>query len=378
MLQTNRSWRLLIGLLILTSGCSEDTSIRSYQVAKNQSVVPPIAEIKPARILGMIVPHDESAWFLKLTDQPEQVQKLDGDFRKLAQSISFGDDGSPRWQLTEGWSEQVLRQITYAKFSHPDGAIVTLTQLGANTKDADQWQRYLKDNINRWREQLSLAPADWPAIETELEEVPSHSTETAKAYFISLTGKQSSGGSSMAPFAPFANRSQVSQAPNDEIHSGAGVASVEQSSAAEPASTRPKLTYENPEGWQEQPSSGIRLAHFEIPGEPSKATVSISTAGGDIEQSVGMWLQQIGDEADESRIQQIVDSATSAESKLGEYRCYTIAGGDEAEGQSAIAIRVAVIPISPRESLFVKLTGSKEQIESLKEPMDQLIASLQW
>ncbi len=380
--KSKNPWWLSVALILFVGGCSEDTRIRSYTVAKAKSSGGALdgalaAEAKPAQLLGMIVPHDQNAWFLKMTDDPTRVQQLDNDFRMIAQSLSFDNDGSPRWQLADGWNQQVMRQITYAKFSRDDGATITLTQLGATTNDPGQWQDYLKDNINRWRQQLNLEPADWPEIETELEEVPSHSTETAKAYFVSLTGKQAAGGAPMAPFAPFAGRGQTSQAPNDDVHSNLAVDGDRPRASGEPEPKRLQLTYQVPEGWQEQPTSGIRLAHFEIPGEPTKATVSISTAGGDIEQSIGMWLQQIGSTSNEDQIQRIAEAAISADSKLGDYRCYTITGGDGASQERPnMAIRVAVIPLASGESLFVKLTGSGEQVDQLSNAMDQLIESL--
>jgi hypothetical protein len=181
----------LMGISLCLFGCAEDTAIRSYTVAKSRSEPSSTAEAKPAQILGAILPREGSAWFLKITDDPGRVQPLSDDFWQLARSLSFNEDGTPRWTLAEGWTEQILRQITYAQFLHPGGATVTLTKLGADTSNAEQWQAYLKENINRWRQQLNLSPMDWTEIQGDITEIPEHSTETAKAYFVSLTGKQS-------------------------------------------------------------------------------------------------------------------------------------------------------------------------------------------
>ena len=345
----------LIGINCLILGCSEDTAIRSYSVAKKQVAPAAVEAASPAQMLGVIVPYRESAWFFKMTDNPDKVQRLADQFRQLASSLSFSEDGTPQWQLAEGWTEKVLKQITYAQFSSADGALVTLTQLGANTNDVQQWQTYLTDNINRWRQQLSLEPQDWTAMQPELQEIASHSTETAKAYFVSLTGKQSAAGQ-RGMRAPFL----------EQMSSGAA--------AAQPQTAGPvKLSYQVPDGWQEKSVTGIRLAAFEIADSPSPGTVVVSTASGAVETSVGMWLQQIGASAGEEQVKRVIDSAVEGTVQKTTYRCYTITQDDKEQ-----AIRVAVIPIGPSGNIYVKLTGSNKLMQSQSEKMDQFLTSLSW
>jgi len=361
-------------LFIACTGCGEDTAIRSYSVAKNSGSgssagaadTAGVAD-KPAQLLGVIVPHQESAWFLKMTDEPEKVQKLTDDFRNLASSLTFSQDGTPEWSLADGWQQKVLKQITYAQFSNADGATVTLTQLGANTADATQWQTYLKDNINRWRQQLGLDPQEWSSIEQELEEVPTHSTETAKAYFVSLIGRQSAAaGGAMRAVPPM-------MGPSPESRPQSSTLPTKESSE----SAKPRLTYQVPESWQEQPSSGIRLASFQIPAEPEMGTLVVAVAGGQLEQSIAMWMQQVGLEPEESRVKKVMENAVQASSLLGEYSCFSVEGSTpQAEGGKSVAIRVAVIPLNDRESLFVKMTGTKALIAAQLEKFDQFVQSL--
>lgn len=404
---------LLIGV-IATIGCGEDTAIRSYTVAKQSSAdrdAPSdtaTAAGKPAQLLGVIVPHQESAWFFKMTDEPERIQKLTDDFMSLASSLTFSPDGTPQWNLADGWEQRVMKQITYAQFSNADGATVTLTQLGANTKDSTQWQNYLKDNINRWRQQLGLDPQDWTTIEPALEEVPSHSTETAKAYFVSLVGRQAaSGAGAMRGAVPPAMRSA-----DDGRSASSKTSSTPPDSQTD--STRPRLTYSVPESWLEQPASGIRLASFQIPAkkdsdakdsDPSNSstadistagsstadsstadsltadagTVVVAVAGGQMEQSMAMWMRQVGLEPVEDQVKRLIQNAVSLTAPLGDYQCFTIEGTSlPSDGQIAVVIRVAVIPLNERESLFVKMTGPKELIAAESKTLDQFVQSLQW
>lgn len=379
----------LLWALVCCCGCREDTSIRTYSVAKSGPGASADSEPQPAQLLGMIIPQGESAWFLKLTDQPERVQQVSEDFRSIADSLVFSEDGTPRWTLADGWSEQVLRQITYAQFLHPEGATVTLTQLGANTADVSQWQSYLRENINRWREQLSLAPQDWATMEQNIEVIPQHSTETAKAYFVSLSGTQASGAGGRGPMGqlPAQNRSRPASSQSGP-------------SAQRDEPTRRQLTYQVPEGWVEYPTSGIRLASFEISEGERSAMVTVSTAGGSIDQSVQMWIAQIGVEPNEDRVREIVGSAVRRE-RVGGQACTTYmvvepaaaemepSDEDLAVGTSAdnaleqadaqtVAIRVSVIPLDDRENIFVKMSGDFDLIQSQIEEMDQFVDSLAW
>jgi hypothetical protein len=390
----------LLGVLIFLCGCGEETAIRSYSVPKN--VPRPSAEsaAQPAQMLGMIIPNSGSAWFFKLTDRPEVVQSLSADFRKIADSFNFSADGTPRWTLAEGWSEQILRQITYAQFTHSTGATVTLTQLGANTSDTSQWQSYLRENVNRWREQLSLAPQDWAAMEQSMVEVPQHSSETAKAYYVNLNGTQAVGSGVRGPMGQ--RRSGMDGRPSNPQASAPS--RREQPNRQQDEPTRRQLTYTIPEGWLEYPTSGIRLASFEISQGLLSAMVTVTAAGGSIEQSVQMWLAQIGSNPDEQRVSQVVQSAVKRDAKNGNI-CTTymvvdlppdsdvrLAGSPEdasdredsvderGAGPSGqpVAIRVTVISLDDRESIFVKMSGDLELVQLQSEKMDQFVDSLSW
>jgi hypothetical protein len=366
-----KSWfRFLSVFLILACGCGEDTSIRSYKVARKIEPASPSAEPQPAQTLGVIVPTRDTAWFLKLMDDPAKVAPLAADFREIAGSLEFDDQGRPRWKLTSGWSEQILESITYAKFSHKDGATATLTKLAANTSEDTEWQKYLLDNVNRWRDQLGLGKQDWQAMQPELEEVPTLSTGTAKAYFVSLEGMRKSGGMGMGG-APFLDRMRAQQEQPNQSDSP-------QSTNSSPAPRSPdalQLKYQLPSGWTEAASSsGIRLATFEIKDQEQTATVTISTAGGELESTIEMWLNQVEVKPDQQLIKQVTEQATSGKVQDKEFKSYRMQG----EGDGAKAIRVAVIPIADNQNMFVKMTGPVALVDANSAAMDQLISSLSW
>lgn len=370
-------------LLIFVVGCGEDTEVRTYTVAKRPA--PPTATDEaptPVQTIGVIYPHKSTAWFLKLMDDPSKVESLSSEFRRLADSIQFGEDGSPQWKLTEGWKDQVLEQITYAKFTHADGVTATLTKLAANTEDTEAWHAYLQSNVNRWRDQVGLAPQDWEAMQPELEEFPNHSSENVKAYFVSLKGMRKSAGAGMGMGnAPFLDRMRAQAQSQPQPQAQATGPSATPPAQANPAQNpvmtnddRLQLKYVVPEGWQEQPASGIRLASFVVQAQDKTASVSISTSTGQVPAAVEMWLKQVGKTPDEPQIAQIIQAATSGKVRDLEYRCYRI--GDESNPE--MAIRVAVIPIKENENLYVKMTGASALIEAQSQAMDNFISTLNW
>ncbi len=201
----------MIGLLLAgcLTACTQETGIRKYKVAKKDVVRQAQSQAesgKDQRMLGVIVPHEKSAWYFKLMDDPEKVQRYEADFRKIVESLRFESDGSPQWTLSDGWTDELIMQIVYARLTHAtDGVSATVTQLPAATESEEMWRKMVYDNVNRWRGQLSLTPQDWESMQPELQEVPTLSQGSARAYFVSLVGKKADSGMN----APFMN--QMSQ-----------------------------------------------------------------------------------------------------------------------------------------------------------------------
>lgn len=376
-------WVLVFCLsLFVMTGCGEDLQIRSYKVPKRPAVgSTEVAETTvPAQMLGLAFPNRDSAWFLKLLDDPEKVEPLAGDFRRFAASIKFDATGKPQWDLIEGWSVEFPQAVTgfeaYAKFVLNGKLAITLTRLGANTASTEEWQGYLLGNFNRWREQLGLPKQDWSQIQEQLEEFPGLSTETAKAYFVSLKGTRKVGGSGGMSGAPFLQRMQAQAASGK---AGSGTATQSTDSTAQPpkseaaVSGRLQLKYETPAQWQELPASGILLASFQLTQPEQSAKITISTSTAKLPQVLEMWMQQLGASPDGQQVDQILQSSTTGTLGQLEYHCYQV--NDPTNAQS---IRVAVIPLRDTENLYVKMTGDKGLVESQAAVMDQFIGGLKW
>ena len=61
----------------------EDTAIRSYSVRGSVLIRNLWQQRSRAHMLGVILPHQQSAWFFKLVDDPDKVLPLQDDSRRL-------------------------------------------------------------------------------------------------------------------------------------------------------------------------------------------------------------------------------------------------------------------------------------------------------
>lgn len=360
-------------LSLLLAGCSEDTSIRVYRVAKedvqNRSTDSPGTNSKSTeqqRMLAAIVPNvqdqdEQVVWYFKLTGSPDVVAEHEPDFREMVNSVEFSSEGKPQWRLPDGWSEQLSQGMIYANLLHrEDGLTATVTQLPfPGELTADSWQGYVLMNVNRWRGQLSLADQQWDQMADDLEELPELSHESAKSYFVNLIG-EGSGAMGSAPFA-----SQF----------GGGGATM--TAAPAPRNSSPQaqeLKYEVPEGWKELTASGMRRAAFTIEADGGEGEVTVIAAGGSIEANIGIWLGQVSREASSETKQAVIDSEEDVEVNGIAAKVYEIAGGED----SSSMIVVADVPWRSGESLFVKMKGSPELVSSHREKFTGFLKSLQW
>ncbi len=124
-----------------------------------------------------IVPRGERVWFFKLTGNPKTVEAQAGNFDAFVKSIRFGGSvteppatvppaeaggpvstratGEPRWEAPESWVQQPQRPMRFATFftsQDPGAPEVVVSSFGAFGT--------MKDNINRWRNMVGLAPVD--------------------------------------------------------------------------------------------------------------------------------------------------------------------------------------------------------------------------
>lgn len=367
-------------------GCFDELAVREYSVAKRQNAAASssVGQAVEQQILGVIVPRGESAWYFKMMDDPKKLEKHEADFRLIVEKVRFEASGEPQFELSEGWTKEEVRSVVFARLKNSaDGVVATVTQLSAPTEDEASWRESVFANVNRWRDQLSLSPVDWERMEPELEELPILTQGNAKAYFVSLVGKKSSGGGMGS--APFMNQGAGAGVMPGQPTSGqrppngapAGQSANTPSSSGPASDTPPQpgptLSYTAPEGWSELAASGIRRAVFSIEdGQGEPLSVIVSTASVKPEAMVDMWLEQVGKEATDEARQQVAEQTQTESVNAVEALVYEVNG---AEGDS---ILVARIPWTEQEALFVKITGKAERLDAQRAAFMQLVKSMKW
>ena len=351
-------------VLLALSGCNREPTIRQYTVPKTSSMARstpgPGGSVVPRQILGAIVPKQEDAWFFKLMGDPEKVGQYEDDFRQLVNSLSFAEDGMPKWQLPEKWSEESGSQFTYANLRPPgeESLKVTVSPLPMPSEPADldeeDWREYVKRNVNRWRDQLQLTEGSWEQIVQELEPIEKLSMDKAPAYFVSLRGRaDESGGGSM------------------------GAMTTPNTSPMPPASKRPSaddIQFELPAGWREVDAlSVMALKSLQVDADDgTKASITLTPAGGDAASNVARWSSQVGGTAEQAK-----QALESSEKFIvnGAPTEVVLVTGPEPEGQAILA---AMIQWEPQSTLFVKMTGSTAAVQSQRDAFVSFTKSLKW
>ena len=176
---------LLLSLMLLAGGCGETEQISRYGVAKEAPT--PTAdrdEIQPFET------QPASAWFFKLTGPAEAVASVADQFRSVVESTSI-EGGEPSWTLPENWKQQPPSTMRFATLTidETDPPLeVSVSQLpypGGR-------ERYLQDNINRWRGQVGLpasSDTDWLEQAEAAGEVTALSGKTEDTTLVDLTGQ---------------------------------------------------------------------------------------------------------------------------------------------------------------------------------------------
>ncbi|HWB11276.1 MAG TPA: hypothetical protein VG826_18755 [Pirellulales bacterium] len=326
----------ILGLLASAAGCRREDEIRQYTVPK-QSRVDRLGgngteTAGPQRMLAAVVLQPSQGWFFKLMGAEEAVNARADEFETFLKSVHF-QDGAPQWSLPKGWREEAGNEFRYATLKI-EGTPLEVSVSTLPRGEADETE-YVLNNVNRWRGQLGLNAIRPDELQRETKQVE---LEGSTATYVDLVGEAKSD--SMSP--PFA------------------------SGLARDASG---LTYEVPQGWREEPPSGIRKASFRIAEGETTADVSII----DLEASVAELLPNV------NRWREQIKLGPTTQREIDK-QVQSIAVGDR-EGQylemlgDDKATLVAILKAAGR-AWFIKLTGDKSLVEGQRDHFKSFVHSL--
>jgi hypothetical protein len=262
----------IFGALAILAGCQKEEDVRHYTTPKEQALPAAAAETgdRPLQhLLGAIIPRGDDLWVFKLMGPDAAVKGHEAEFEAFMDSVAFKDGAKePSFKAPESWRKSEGTRFSVAAFHvgpEPQAPELTVTPSRGS----------VFDNINRWRGQLGLKPADAEEIKrTSKEKKLGKDT----AVLVDLTG---TGGGGMGQ-PPFAGKSHppIGRAPK----------SVDASP--------PKLKYTLPNGWEEGGElvkGGIpRIAVFQVKDGGKSAEVAVTIAGGDVRANIDRWRGQVG------------------------------------------------------------------------------------
>lgn len=290
------------------------------------------------RTLAVMVPQEDTAWFLKLSGPDAFVAPLEGDFTAIAESMTFRD-GQPQFDLPEGWTREDgsgMRTATLRP-SPTSPVEVTVIRLPTGPVGADE---YVHMNYDRWRRELSL-PIDrggpWRKTAESRGELRTAAVAGVDATWFDIRGT--------LPPASF-----------KRIFGGDGLR---------------KLTV--PDGWTPQGKDAFRLAIFDA-GEGVEVTVS--TAGGGLMANINRWRGQLGLEPLEAG--QPPEDVRSVRIDGREGMRLRIDGRQD-ERPSSVVVGVALVPDGrSSRTYYVKMSGPREAVDARMDAFDAFLSSLQF
>ncbi len=222
--------RFAIPMLIFATftGCEKKQEVRVYHAPKHKFEDP------QRRMLAAVIPHGSSVFYLKVTDLPKKLDSLVSPFEEVVRKVTFSPTGQPIWNLPEGWRELPGSGMSMALLEAPlEGKPVSIAVTKLDMPP-DGWERYLEDNLNRWRGQYSLPRQSLAEQKQSLKEIQREGGEKA-SYVVDLVG---------VPANPMGGP-MMSQAPP-------------QTPPPEPSSMESPFEYDVPSDWKKTPSDNSR------------------------------------------------------------------------------------------------------------------------
>lgn len=337
--------RLTLPLLlaaVVFCGCSEEPAVTEYDAPHGET----------DRMLAAILPGESSYWFFKVAGPRQAVTESEDDIRSFLASVELDDSGEPTWKLPSGWLQkdgEGGRHKTIVIDASPESLELSVTSLGAPSPDAAD--DYLKMNINRWRDQMTLnleVQITTPEIRDFLQPLsPDSEMQLVDLYGRFKTGKgRSSGGPMMPP------------------HAGGGPTA--------PARPSKPLDFKVPNSWEagelEVSRMGItirREAAFYAGDGPDRVEISVTISRGSMAGNIARWMGQAGVEVTE---ESLANAATQ-----------TKVGGEDATIIDVTGEKTSIVGAIANVNgtmWFFKMSGTKAAVDRERDHYREFLDSV--
>lgn len=360
---------------MLLCGCDRQEEITTYTVPKHETLQTQaflddnaVRHPKIQRMIGVVLPHENSLWFFKLEGGVDAVAAKEQEVREFLTTVSFVKqnqitaDGQPEvdkpiWTLPDGWHQlpvpgNAMRHATLSLGGDP-ALEMSVTVLPAVPGAPIEPQ--VLNNLNRWRNQMSLPPIDDEDLAARSEKL---TLAAGDAYWINIMGRP---------------RARPQMPPPQMPARGANPHGAER---AEPAEAK-SPTFKAPAEWAEAPPVPFALASFEVvdrerpvaAGEkPPRIVMTITSARGDRIAHVNRWRGQLHlDAISEDQL----DRASTKVDVGG-------APGELFEFSNDVRAIVALMVRVRDQMWFVKLDGDKQLAERERPRFEAFLKSIKF
>lgn len=170
---------------------------------------------------------------------------------------------------------------------------------------------------------------------------------------------------------------QMPGMPGMDPHAGLGMMPGMEGMADSDGST--DLTWTTPQGWAEQKGNGMRLATFTStdPAHPIECTIiRLGPEAGEVKPNVLRWMGQINFSVPDEELNAFLgrqEKIVTADQQNGVVIDMTQLQG---ENNPAAPSMIAVMLLSDEATIFVKMTGQKQDVLNHKERLLQLCRSI--
>lgn len=364
MLSTRLPYRLAVAVFLsclASPGCRRADEISHYTVESSEAN-PSHGSIlsdggEPTLMLGAIIPHGERTWFFKAMGPPAELEGEGETFRQFIRSVHFSLDekSAPEWTVPDGWTQQPGSGMRHATLQIGDGG-PELTVIALPTPDGGD--EYLLSNINRWREQIQLAPIQSDQLATESELVP---LEGCEATVVSMSG-----------FQPVTAKAPM--VANEKIKSNAPASHFDSGFLSSPRGSSIQCT--PPDEWSPGRVDGMRKEAYSVEREGQRVEITVIDLTADVAEllpNVNRWRQQVQLEETTAEALASEMKAFHAGAAVGNY--VELIGPETAEPRQTI---LAVVALHSGRAWFFKLIGDTKLAAEERERFESFVRSVQF
>ena len=329
------------------------------------------------RTVAAAIPVKNQIWFIKALDTPERLEGFQASIAQIVRDMKFPNPDEPEFVLPDGWEQRPGGGMSRMNLrcnlvSPPISFAVTVL-----SKPEADWEKYLRDNFNRWRDQLTLVPHTLKDLLTQVQTID-RGQGNESAYVVDWSGKSpllgrmlaSSGGSMMG------SPSMGSMGAPKDVNPSLTPTTPPSAAATTNSLLGPQIKI--PLDWIAIPVSTFQLAKFSIGNSADPGEVVVSAATNDLKTNSKMWQQQVlPEDAGEPLVQERADQAIAKGEAFpitnGEGKLYLF---QESEAEDGKALLIAILPMDEKQSLYVKMRGSNRLIAKSRQSLIEFATSI--